>query len=175
MMSLHSMLRLPAGLLTPTAATPAPAHDERARFIGAQHARYAAQPDARGLDWNWSAFVFGGCWLAYRKMYAASASFLLLLAFDAACENMLAAPAWVSWLLSLSSAVVFGLCGNRLYRWHVTTKIREIHEDGGNDAHVRTELERRGGTCALSALAYVGLLIAGLTALAVLLGSPAAA
>ncbi|MGL6058630.1 MAG: DUF2628 domain-containing protein [Culicoidibacterales bacterium] len=104
---------------------------EYAQFIQKNQAYYLPKFCLRGgkLSWNWSAFFLGPFWLAYRKMYALAALWLLIIMGT-----------------TIFGAFVLALVANRLYYLHATKFIAmQIISEHSVDEQ-RIAIIRAGGT-----------------------------
>ena len=110
-------------------------------------------------SWNWAAFVFGGAWMAYRKMYIYSWIFLGVMVLEILCEYAFGFPEKFSNIINISIAVTFGLQGNSLYKQHVEKKTREIIAMNTPD-QAQNELVRQGGTNIGATIGFIVALIA---------------
>ena len=119
-------------------------------------------------SWNWAAFVFGGAWMAYRKMYIYSWIFLGVVVLEILCEYAFGFPEKFSNIINISIAVTVGLQGNSLYKQHVEKKTREIIAMNTPD-QAQNELVRQGGTNIGATIGFIVALIAIAMLLALLL------
>jgi hypothetical protein len=146
-----------------------------ANFVGSRYAAYQKRWEAarhKGFSWNWAAFFFGPGWLAYRKMHAGCAVFLVFVAFETALEQIASVPASITAAIYLLVAMGFGASGDRLYKRHVDARVNKITCDGHNPAAIDAELMRQGGTNMCSALYFVATLVTMLVTIVVLLAEP---
>jgi hypothetical protein len=116
-----------------------------ARFVGINSEFYlrkwrSHQEATVNGGWNWAAFLFGGIWLGYRKMYKIMAIYFLIwiavILFSLFIKSSIS-----EMLLGLVLAFCFGLKGNSWYYAFSKMKISEyrISKNG-------LKLEEYGGT-----------------------------
>ncbi len=78
----------------------------------------------RFASWNWPAFLFGGVWMIYRKMYWYGFFALLYSFFEIASPILrrntdISSPGIIGWVV----AILFGLFGNSIYRYHLRKRV----------------------------------------------------
>ncbi len=95
-----------------------PAYDpEEAAFVQTKLEHYMPafekmRREKKNFNWNWSAFLFGGFWALYRKMYVYGAAVLGIGALFSILHINLG-------ILGLGVAVLYGLIGDYLYMKNV--------------------------------------------------------
>ena len=88
-------------------------------------------------SWNWCAFLFGGYWIFYRKMYVEGIIYII-------SNTILACIPFIGWILNIAIYVCAGLFGNSFYYEHIKKKFVEI---SCADSSMRTVLiQKNGGT-----------------------------
>ncbi len=112
----------------------------------------------QGTGFNWAAFLFGGLWLPYRKMYRATlilyGSFITLTFLEIVFQVVIGTevPTWLDRMITLAIGIACGAGGNRWYLSHVARLISQSRSEGLTDSELRLRLERRGGTNILASL-----------------------
>ena len=105
------------------------------------------------ISWNWCAFLFGGAWMCYRKMYVFGLAYMVV--------SMLASLLGdLGSLLTIGMWVCSGLFGNWLYMLYMEKVIEKINQ---NPATRETELAKRRGASWLTGIGIpvaVGVLMA---------------
>ena len=86
-------------------------------------------------SWNWAAFLFGGFWFIYRKMYLYGIGFGVI----SFVLEELTKVSWVSWIVS----ILGGLFGNYIYLNHCNKKLADIVDLDYSDK--QSELLKQGG------------------------------
>ena len=87
--------------------------------------------------WNWCAFLIGGYWMLYRKMYVQAIIYII-------ANLILGCIPFVGWALSLALCVGLGIFGNSLYLDHIKKTFTEISYA---DSNMRSALiSKKGGT-----------------------------
>jgi hypothetical protein len=78
----------------------------------------------RFASWNWPAFLFGGFWLLYRKMYLYVFFDLIffLFTFSDSTHNL---------YYDITSQLVLGIFGNSIYRYHLRKRVKEDSNSRG--------------------------------------------
>jgi|SRR4249919_3015472 len=119
-------------------------------FVGPNFERYQQQwamlDRTQGkIAWNWSAFLLGAFWLAYRKMYAYCAAMLGAVVVLSVLEAALEVPTGVSNGINFGFAVAIGMLGNHLYRVHAQKKLSELPRHLSREETV-TAASHAGGT-----------------------------
>lgn len=99
-------------------------------------------------SWNWPAFLFGGYWLIYRKMYALGIGVSII----SILLNEFTKTSFPTWIIS----VIFGVFGNYLYLNYCNKKLATIVTLEA--AEKQSQLLKQGGT-SLKALILVIALI----------------
>lgn len=159
-------------------AIPAPAAmstQAYALFVGEHYPAYCARWESagrKGISWNWAAFCFGPGWMAYRKMHGFCAVFLVLVAAEAAFEQIANVPAGFTALIYLLVSAGFGISGDRLYKHHVDIKVGEITHKQDRPASIQAKLQCQGGTNLCSALYFSTILMSVLVTIVILLSAP---
>ena len=111
-------------------------YDERWRFMEWRDRR---------RNWNWAAALSFGGWLAYRRMYAAAALFVLFLGLLVA----LAVNGVLLWPLAvaqLAALLALGAYGNVLYMMRFRRAALEAAQGDGEHQDRLDALARAGGT-----------------------------
>lgn len=135
--------------------------------IGEKNANYYlrkfAQFDQQGpglkASWNWPAFLVGGAWTLYRKMYGWF--FVFLAAF--VLWNLSGRGTFID-LAFFAFAILFAVFANSLYHRHVTSKISNSKlATGGYQAQLN-HLHGVGGTHAWVIWVAVGIPLVGILA-----------
>jgi hypothetical protein len=132
-------------------------------FVGPNFERYqqqwAALDRSQGHNaWNWSAFLFGFVWLAYRKMYMYSAIVIGSMFLLGVFEELLNLPNSLSNATSFGFAIAVGLLGNYLYRVHTRKKISELPSHLSKEETI-TAASQLGGTSVGAAIGAAVLIV----------------
>ena len=114
----------------------------------------------RGASFNWAAFFFAGFWLAYRKMYLATAILWGVVALETILEEVYflgirgaaKTPGLVYFGVNLLIGVICGAYGNRWYLSHAKRVIAVVGQRWPRDIFLQT-LANRGGRSLVSAIA----------------------
>lgn len=137
-------------------------------FVGRKADYYLARwaPALRGPEtntgFNWAAFLFGGLWLPYRKMYLVTTIFYGFLILETALEEIVFVgvleepepPAALVNMVNLVIGLVYGAFGNRWYLTYARKAVAEVRAQNLDEDAAIDLLSRRGGTNFGVALAY---------------------
>ena len=155
-----------------------PTDDELRAYFGPRADYYIAQ--WRGTarrGYNWAAFLFGGLWFPFRRMYRAAAVFWGVaivvtvgseFAFRALGHS--GSPKWFDRTTALLASFACGVAGNYLYLGHARRLIAATRTLGLTNQEYLAALSSRGGarlSHALICLALLGLLIVAFVAAAI--------
>ncbi len=120
------------------------------------------------VSWNWPAFLFGGFWMLYRKMYL----YFFILLFVSFIVGIIP---FLSLILGLALWIGLGVFGNYLYAkftYEKLMKLKLIHKD---EESLKLAASQAGGTSVLAvaiALAiFIGLYILAIIAIIALGGA----
>lgn len=96
---------------------------------------------ASSVSWNWPAFFFSPIWMLYRKMYAygfglVGISILL---------NFLFKDYSIGIIISWAIKIAVGIFANRIYKEHVTRKIKEIKATSSDSEMCNRRIAYAGG------------------------------
>lgn len=136
-------------------------------LIGVNQPFYArqwqiAERNNLSISWNWAALFLGVFWMAYRKMYLPCIVFVAttLGIVGGAIALQLPAPTMHALLetLQIAFAVLFGLYGNWVYRWHVQRTLKRINTHYSPE-DVPPQIARWGGVSFPSVLAIALLIL----------------
>ena len=136
-------------------------------LIGVNQPFYArqwqiAERNSWSISWNWAALFLGVFWMAYRKMYLPCIVFVAttLGIVGGAIALQLPAPTMHALLetLQIAFAVLFGLYGNWVYRWHVQRTLKRINTHYSPE-DVPPQIARWGGVSFPSVLAIALLIL----------------
>lgn len=153
-----------------------PTEQELRAFVGRKADYYlsrwqdALDGTGGGFRFNFLAFLFGGLWLGYRKMYLATTIFLGIVLVETFVEDFVfilildqpETPDFVNLLTTILAGFVCGAFANRWYLAHARKVITAVRRLGlPEDAHLEM-LSKRGGT---SIVPSVGIFIVYLVVL----------
>lgn len=122
-----------------------------AAFVGPRYAYYSerwSHAEARaGMSWNWAACLLGPFWMAYRRMYWQVGIYALIICAEPVLHALfgLKLPMGVRPML-YAMALLLGMYGNQLYRWHAEATIRHLREYHWSPELVNATLARCGRT-----------------------------
>ena len=102
-------------------------------------------------SWNWAAFLLGGWWMVYRKMYLYT--FLLLL------SSLITWIPILGWIVGLAIWIGIGLFGNYIYGQHVYKKLKELSLIAKNEEELRTLALQKGGTSVIAVIILIVLVL----------------
>jgi len=119
-------------------------------FVGTKSSTYRkkwarldpASPFSK-LSWNWSAFLFGSYWLAYRKMYL----YAIILVVVSLAISLFGTSLWGFGMIIIW--VARGLWSNGAYLSFVKRKVDKIKSAHSDPAVQRTLIVKEGGTSAI--------------------------
>jgi hypothetical protein len=100
------------------------------------------------ISWNWPAFLFGGFWLLYRKMYLYF--FILLLV------GSLSAIPVIGMFISLAIFIGLGLFGNYLYGKFTYEKLTKLKITANGDKETLRQLAFQKGGTSVTAVIIAG-------------------
>jgi hypothetical protein len=108
----------------------------------------------KSTGFNFAALVFGGVWLAYRKMYRAAFILYGIVLADALAQTVLFSvflpgtdpPPIVERAVTLGIALVCGGYGNRWYLNHSLRQIADARAEGLQGEALMATLSKRGRT-----------------------------
>lgn len=100
------------------------------------------------ISWNWAAFLFGNCWLVYRKMYGICA---IVYSTNFVLSRLLPYP--INLIFSLALWVCYGLFGNYVYMRHAENEI--IYGKTMDDNSKKYYYIKKGGTSGRSIVVYL--------------------
>lgn len=137
-------------------------------FVGKKADYYLARwaPALRGsgssTGFNWAAFLFGGLWLPYRKMYLVSSIFYGFIILETVLEEIVFVgvleepepPAALVNMVNLVIGIVCGSLGNRWYLAHARKAVADVRAQNLDEDAAIDLLSRRGGTNLGVALAF---------------------
>ncbi|MFS8974068.1 DUF2628 domain-containing protein [Cupriavidus necator] len=121
-------------------------------FVGARYPYYKtswALAGARGgMSWNWAACLLGPFWMAYRRMYWQVGVYALIVCAEPVLHALfrLDMPLALSRPMLYALALLLGMYGNELYRWHAEATIRRLREYHWSPELVNYSLARCGRT-----------------------------
>lgn len=124
---------------------------EEANFIGENSEYYVGvfqtmRSLSKKTSWNTSAFLFGGLWYAYRKMYLYAAVYASL-AFFISLSGTLGS------IVSVALTICSSVFGNYLYMTYVQKKLQE--ERNMSEPFRSQHMLKNGGTSAVSCVLFV--------------------
>ncbi len=111
-------------------------------------------------SWNWAAFIFGGLWALYRKMYAVFFVVLGISIIDA--TEPLGSPPYN--LVYLVLWFGFGIYGNALYYRHTTRKIAKARTTLPDAEKLLSDMQSKGGVHVWVIWVFLLIPIAGILA-----------
>ncbi|WP_354685124.1 DUF2628 domain-containing protein [Cupriavidus necator] len=123
-----------------------------AAFVGARypfyHARWARAEVSGGMSWNWAACLLGPFWMAYRRMYWQVGVYALIVCAEPVVHALLRLdmPLILSRPMLVVLALLLGMYGNELYRWHAEGTVRRLREYHWSPERVNDSLARCGRT-----------------------------
>lgn len=92
------------------------------------------------VSWNWAAFLFGGCWLVYRKMYGVCALYHLI----GFIVRLIFQSGILAGIASLVLWICFGIFGNAIYKRYVESHI--IQAKNLDETSKKNYYIKKGGT-----------------------------
>jgi uncharacterized protein YecT (DUF1311 family) len=145
-------------------SVPVAGEEATSLFIGKNHEYFKrkwkiAEGKKDKQSWNWAALILGFSWMAYRKMYLYSFTFIGAVLIEQLCEYAFSFPDKISNAINIAIAIAFGKFGNYLYMQHVEKKVKEICALNSPD-HVNQELAKQGGTNIGAAFGFVAAFVA---------------
>lgn len=125
--------------------------EQKLDFVGVKKGVYARKFDKveQGrISWNWCAFLAGGGWLLYRKMYREYAVlFIITLALNAMSLTGLKALMVIETIASLVIWIGLGMYGDKIYHNKITALANAYEGKSGRPQAI----ERYGGVSLLAA------------------------
>lgn len=104
-------------------------------------------------SWNWAAFLFGGCWFAYRKMYGVCGVFFCI----SLIIDLFLRPGFITAVLGLLQCICCGIFGNYIYMRYAETEI--MHGKCFNDTMKKYYFLQKGGTKDIAVFIYLAICI----------------
>ncbi len=104
--------------------------------------------DMPGVSWNWSSFIYGYIWFAYRKMYFGALIFAVLYAF---CFGLTVLMPELGALV-LVIHLICGLFGDAFYYFHVKKLSAKISKLDKRDA--KDFVRKKGGSSVPSIVVF---------------------
>ncbi|PZX27068.1 conserved hypothetical protein; putative membrane protein [Cupriavidus phytorum] len=109
--------------------------------------RWSVAETHGGISWNWAACLLGPFWMAYRRMYWQVGVYALIVGTEPLLHAVFGLQLPMAGRpLLYAMALLLGLYGNELYRWHAEATIRHVREYHYSPELVTDSLERRGRT-----------------------------
>jgi len=103
------------------------------------------------ISWNWPAFLFGGFWLLYRKMYL----YFFILFFI----SMLTAIPIIGMVISIALWVGLGMYGNFLYGKFTYEKLVQLKLITSDKEQLKLLASKKGGTSVLAVIIGIVILL----------------
>jgi hypothetical protein len=123
-------------------------HSEIEAYVGKNIQFYKwASAAARGISWNWAAFLFAPLWMVYRKMYWQALAFMAVVFLSDAILHLTYGHAIdqnIAHLLATASQVVIGVMGNQIYRLHVQKQVIRFRQRYADSVDRETALRKAG-------------------------------
>ena len=117
------------------------------------YARKFAKVEQGKISWNWCAFLAGGYWLLYRKMYKEfGALFLIIIALN--LITLLTASKLLLILATIASLIVWiglGMYGDKIY-YNRITALANVYEGRSNRQQA---IEKYGGVSVLAVVIVI--------------------
>ncbi|WP_432262097.1 DUF2628 domain-containing protein [Cupriavidus sp. TMH.W2] len=122
-----------------------------AAFVGPRYAYYSghwSQAETRGgMSWNWAACLLGPFWMAYRRMYWQVGVYALIVGTEPVLHALFGLKLPMAGRpLLYAMALLLGMYGNELYRWHAEATIRRLRQYHYSPELVNDSLARCGRT-----------------------------
>ena len=111
-----------------------------------------ASPVEPKSSWNWAAFLLGGIWMVYRKMYLHAGILFATIFVITFVELALGASFIAASAINLLILSIVGGSGNNWYKKHTVKMIDEIASTAPPQ-QAKEELARKGGTNLIAAWA----------------------
>ena len=143
--------------------------EQKLDFVGVKKGVYARKfekVEQGRISWNWCAFLAGGGWLLYRKMYREFAVlFMITLALNAMSLTGVKALMVVEIIASLIVWIGLGMYGDKIY-YNKITALANAYEGKSDRPQA---IERYGGVSLLAVLiAFVASFVLAFVASAVI-------
>jgi hypothetical protein len=113
-------------------------------------------------SWNWSAFLCGGVWALYRKMYGWFFAFWGIAFLSNIFEK--AGAQGISAIIFIVPWVAFAICANSLYQKNLTLKISKAKMAINDQNSLLEYLRHKGGVNTWVIWVFVGIPILGIFA-----------
>lgn len=126
---------------------------------------YFARADSAGKmlpSWNWPAFLFGGFWTLYRKMYLWFFVFWGVIILSRIFER--GGAVWPSIIVSAGASIGFAVYANALYHKRVLQRIAAATTTNRDQSRVLARLRSQGGVSGLLPSVLIGLPVIGIIA-----------
>lgn len=122
-----------------------------AAFVGPRYAYYSGRwslAETRGgMSWNWAACLLGPFWMAYRRMYWQVGVYALIVGTEPVLQALFGLKLPMAGRpLLYAMALLLGMYGNELYRWHAEATIRRLRQYHYSPELVNDSLARCGRT-----------------------------
>lgn len=128
-------------------------------YIGSNGWRYIQKwnkmaENKRLINWNWPAFMFGGFWLAYRKMYKYSLIYFIILFFKVTIVPLIGNDILhgLTRVMALCCIFGLGLFGDSLYLRFATDEVIKIRKSTADDEEFEKRCLKAGGTSWVSVI-----------------------
>jgi hypothetical protein len=122
-----------------------------AAFVGPRFPYYSkrwSQAETRGgMSWNWAACLLGPFWMAYRRMYWQVGVYALIVGAEPVLHALFGVKLPLAGRpLLYAMALLLGMYGNQIYRWHSEATIRHLRGYHYSPELENDSLARRGRT-----------------------------
>jgi type IV pilus assembly protein PilA len=112
--------------------------------------QFDQQPSGIKASWNWSAFLFSGYWLLYRKMYgwffaSLGSGIIIGIIFSVPLGILIIIGIIFPIIFSVPSMIFFGVFGNSLYHDGIKKKITTAQQRFENEPQIFEFLCSKGG------------------------------